>query len=74
MKTYLLVLAVLLSGCATPAGQSSFWTQQVEVTGYGINLVSPYGILNAGYIQWNRNIEKPKTPDSLTKTLEATKP
>lgn len=40
----------------------SFWTQKVLITGWGFTMATPYGPFNIGYLQWQRNIDPPKTP------------
>lgn len=75
MKTLVLLAALLASGCsATPAGQSSFWTQKVQLNAIGLNIVTEFGLINAGTITWSRNVDNPPEVETLTGTLKAARP
>src|SRR5678809_55876 len=71
-----ILLTLLLSGGCTYGSYSerypfqsgfdggvspSFWTQKVLITGWGFTMATPYGPFNIGYLQWQRNIDQPKT-------------
>ena len=51
-----LAVILALSGCSTPAGQASFWTECVRANGYGLSMFTPYGPVNFGYLTWERNV------------------
>ena len=36
----------------------SFWDQKVRVTGVGITLISPWGPMTLGYVNWERNTDQ----------------
>jgi len=62
--------AVAISGCSFMAptiykkdssGNAparSFWDQKVRVTGVGITLISPWGPVTLGYVNWERNTDE----------------
>ena len=57
-------LAFLLSlewGCAglTPGEYQDFWDQRVAITAWGFTMATMYGPFNIGYLNWQRNLEKP---------------
>ena len=63
----LIALLLSLSGCSSPAGQPSFWTQCVKANGYGFTMATEFGPFNLGYLAWERNVNcgkdmKPITP------------
>ena len=65
------LLALCLTGCSYTRDNIGIYDQSVEATAWGVNIVSPYGILNAGYIKWNRNVDKPQAADSISSVLPA---
>jgi hypothetical protein len=69
-------LVFVISSCATPAGQSSLWTECVKANGYGFSMVTPYGPFNLGYLTWERNVSCAKDikQASITDALKATVP
>lgn len=58
-----IALAALLSltGCAYPRSEIGLWHQRVAVTAYGISATTPYGLINFGYVHWQRNVDEPVT-------------
>jgi len=59
------LIAWLLTGCSMPIGKSGkgFWDQHVSATAWGVSMMTMYGPITIGYIQWNRNVQpEPASP------------
>lgn len=75
MKTLYLLAMLFGSACsATPAGQSSFWTQKTQLNAIGLNIVTEIGIINAGTVTWSRNVDNPPEVETLSGAIKARKP
>ena len=50
-------LSLAFAGCtgARPGPHANFWTQCVKTYAVGLTYVSPYGPMNFGALQWERN-------------------
>ena len=70
------VFVVSLAGCAAmgpptvykdgankEAATKGFWDQKVRLTGFGITLISPWGPMTFGYVNWERNTEEQTSPE-----------
>jgi len=65
MAAGLMLALFLASSCGVPIGKSGkgFWDQHVSATAWGVSMMTMYGPINIGYIQWNRNVQpEPASP------------
>ena len=68
-----LTVGLAISGCTAPAGTPSFWTQKVLLNAVGLNIVTEFGLINAGTITWSRNVDNPPEVEKLSGALKAGK-
>lgn len=61
-----LTACLMLSGCAT--------TRSANITAYGVQAITPYGVINAGYINYQRTTgdsdQELKTPEVPKTTIQ----